>query len=251
MVMSTSTSFISRIGRVFKRSTDGVADGPDGAIVRQVNPDGSTSDTPSRLSFLRPWARRDARLESMQQGFANLTTVLTSVRDNLETQNRKQEELLSQLSRLPELLAVLPDSARVQEETLRAIHETMENQNGQTKKLGEVIDRIHQSDGKQREHLDAIRERVETLHQHDETIAANLSGVSGALQSVSSTSHESAKVLEGLRESLDGRDARVEQLLTKQSTRFFALMVASIVLSVSALIAMGVMAYLLLAGHIR
>jgi len=187
----------------------------------------------------------------MQQGFANLTTVLTSVRDNLETQNRKQEELLSQLSRLPELLAVLPDSARVQEETLRAIHETMENQNGQTKKLGEVIDRIHQSDGKQREHLDAIRERVETLHQHDETIAANLTGVSGALQSVSSTSHESAKVLEGLRESLDGRDARVEQLLTKQSTRFFALMVASIVLSVSALIAMGVLAYLLLAGHIR
>jgi len=248
--VSTSDSLFTRIGRLFGR---GDADGAETPLIRQADANDPTSlatttARQSRHRFVMPWARRDARLENMQQGFANLTDILSSVRDNLDTQNRRQEELISHLSRLPELLNVLPDSARVQEETLRAIHETMELQNGQQKKLGDVLERMNQNDGKHREHLDSIRERVETLHEQDAKIAENLNGVSGALTSVTETSRSSAEALQGLRDNLGGRDSKLEDLLQAHSKRFTLLLVTAVMLSMSALVGVVVVAYIILSG---
>jgi hypothetical protein len=48
-------------------------------------------------TFLRPWAKRDAAIQHLQEGFVTLTDLMGAIRDNLERQNRKQDAIVAVL----------------------------------------------------------------------------------------------------------------------------------------------------------
>jgi len=136
--MTTSTSgsqstagFFTRLGSWFRRGNQG-----NGALdgSQLIDPSHGTA-IETRTSFLRPWARRDAAIGQLQDGFTTLTDLMSTVRDNLERQNRRQEELVQYLSHLPEALQSLPESNRMHGEALKAIHQQLENQNSQQQRL--------------------------------------------------------------------------------------------------------------------
>src|SRR5271170_3492418 len=106
--MSAAPTFVSRLGRLFKRSnSNGSMDGLNGhsisePLVSREWPAPPPAETPEpRASVLRPWRRQNETMVQMQQGFSALTELMGSIRQNLETQNRRQEELISHLSALP------------------------------------------------------------------------------------------------------------------------------------------------------
>src|SRR5215210_1128539 len=111
--MSTETdTFLSRVGKWFKRDANGASNG-DLPLEGEVHGHAGTSLEP-RSTFLRPWAKRDAAIQNLQQGFDTLTDLMGSIRDNLEKQNGRQDQLVQQLSQLPQTLQMLPESSRVQ-----------------------------------------------------------------------------------------------------------------------------------------
>ena len=51
-----------------------------------------------RSTFLRPWARRDAAIENLQNGLVALSDLMGSIRSNLERQSNRQDEVLHYLA---------------------------------------------------------------------------------------------------------------------------------------------------------
>jgi len=240
--MNTETdTFLSRIGKWFKK--DAAAGNGNLPLEGEVHGAAGTGIEP-RSTFLRPWAKRDAAIQNLQQGFDTLTDLMGSIRDNLEKQNARQDQLVQTLAQLPQSLQQLPESSRVQSETLKAIHSQIEHQNGQQQKLADILDRISAADAQHRSTLDALGERVESLNDQDQRMADNLSSVGSAMQSVSKSSEQSTQVLSQLRDNLNSRDGELERVLHRQGNRFTTMLAVAIFLSIAALVAVGIFGYL-------
>jgi hypothetical protein len=243
----TQTTLLSRIGRWFKPGAKD-ADMANGDHPPLGEPGGAHAGTSlaTRTTFLRPWAKRDAAIAHLQEGFTTLTDLMGSIRDNLDKQNRRQDELLGALQQLPQVLQSLPESNRVQTETLTAIRKQIEGQSAQQERLGEILVRIGQQAGEQRQMVDTLRDRVEELHKVDTTIADYLNNVGSALKDVSKNTDTSAQVLSQMRDNIDARDGQLERVLHRQGTRFTAMLAVAIVISVAALVAVAGFGYVIL-----
>lgn len=247
MSMETDT-FFSRVGRWFKKDAASGNNG-DSPLEGEVHGhpgtgDGAGTGLEPRSTFLRPWAKRDAAINNLQHGFDTLTDLMGSIRDNLEKQNERQDQLVQTLTQLPQTLQTLPESSRVQSETLKAIHQQIEHQNGQQQKLADILGRISDADAQHRSTLDALGERVESLNDQDARMADNLGSVGNAMESVSKTSEQSAQVLSQMRDNLNSRDGELERILQRQGNRFTTMLAIAIFLSIAALVAVGVIGYL-------
>jgi len=253
--MNDQNKFFSRIGGWFRKSTPAelqavqnpeppsevISDGPGGPGGEP--PDGHNGHEP-RMTFLGRWARRDQAIENLQRGLGALAELLTGIRENMEKQSQRQEELLGQLAGLPEALRAIPEAGRLQGETLKAIHQQIERQSNQQSKLGEVLERISQADSRHASTLDGLQRTVTTLADHDTAISHNLESLGIAMESMSNHSEASARVLENLRDNAARRDGELERVIRRQNTRFTSLLTVAIVLSVGAVTAISVFGYL-------
>lgn len=256
-------SLLSRIGNWFKGTHlddtgNGAGGGQHAFIVN--NEDGTATDATRdealtssqqsagaiepRSTFLRPWAKRDHAIEQLQGGINAIGDLMTGIRDHLEQQSKRQDELLGYLSHLPAALEQLPESNRVQAETLKAIHDQMKGQQEHQGRLGEILEKISAADGQNLRSLDALQEHVEQLRRHDEAVAQNLGQVGQAMKGLGDNTAASAAVLQQLREQSATRDREIEQILQQQTSRFTTLLVVATLLLVAALVAVGVLGYL-------
>ena len=240
--MNQQNTILSRIGSLFgKKSSRGAGNGE-----MQLGDDTTQSLLEPRSTFLRPWARRDAAIEHLQNGFDTLTDLMGGIKDHLDKQSQRHSELVNYLSHLPQLAQDLPEANRVQGETLRAIQQQIESQGTRADRLSEILDRMNTAGSEQGEMLHSLHERVESFRVQDQAIADNLSSVGSAMQSVSKNSTASAQILEQLRDNTSSRDGQLERILHKQNVRFTTMLAIAIFLSVAALVTVSVLGYLLI-----
>ena len=220
-----------------------MAGGAAGETVSRVSP---SQVIEPRGTFLRPWAKRDAAIENLQGGINAIGDLMNGIRNHLEQQSRRQDELLGYLSHLPAALEQLPESNRVQAETLKAIHEQMKGQLDQQGKLGEILERISQADGQSVKALDTLQEHVDQLRRHDEAVAQNLSHVGDAMEGLGKNTAASAQVLQQLRDNAASRDGEIGRILQQQTSRFTTLLVVATLLLVAALVGVAALGYFFL-----
>lgn len=212
--------------------------------VGDLDGDGDAQHLPvKRSALLRPFRRDAERAEKLEQMVTSVTQLMVTIRDHLENQNSRQDELLSHMSHLPQALDSIPETARMHTEALRAIQEQLKYQNGQQDRLAEILDKISESGVDQREILSALRSRVEQVGEHHQSISDNLSSFGSAMQSVSRNTDSTTQVLQQLRDSLAERDRQIEMILKKHQSRFLVLLIIAVV---STLTAMGLGAYVFL-----
>lgn len=254
--MTEQATIFSRIGKWFKRG-DADASGGDLPLIHSgaadsLHNEGSAIEPvqTTRSTFLRPWARNEQAMTQavtkLQEGFGTLTDLMGTIRDHLDRQSQRQEELIGYLSHLPDALKQIPEASRNQSEALKAIHQQMAQQSASSKQLGDILDRICQASGSHQKVLDALNNRVENLNRHDEAISDNLQNVGSAMQTVSRNSQTSAQILENLRDNMNARDGQLERILLRQNTRFTTMLAVALFLSVAALVAVVIVGYLML-----
>ncbi len=225
---------MARIGSWFRRSN------PNGDA---ANGQTSTDIVPgnSRPSILNPLARRDQAIANLQQGFSTLTDLMSTIKDNLNDQGRRQDELLTYLSHLPKAIEGIPETNRLQVESLKAISARLEQQNTQQNLIGEILGKLADNDQQQRKAVDDVAARVEDVASQNKVISENLSSVGSAMETVSKNSAASAEVLEQVRDNIEKRDGQLERLLQKQAVRFTSLLYVAIFLSIAALVAVAIL----------
>jgi len=201
-----------------------------------------------RSSFLRPWAKRDAAIANLQRGFDTMTDLMLALRESLDTQNKRQEELLTFLDRLPEALHGIPETNRAHAETLRALHQQIAYQSQQHNRVGNILDKIGEAAGQQQKALHNIHERLEMMEHHNQMSGENLQSMGLAMQGVNRNTDKSARELIELRNTIYERNATIEEAFKKQSTRMTTMLATTIVISVLSLGAVIAMGYLLVSG---
>src|ERR1051326_4715398 len=77
-IMNENTTLFNRIGRWLRREVNGEL---------PLRPHAPQQLVVKRGSFLRPWARRDAAIEGLRDGFVTLTDLMAAIRDSVEKQN--------------------------------------------------------------------------------------------------------------------------------------------------------------------
>jgi methyl-accepting chemotaxis protein len=225
-----SPKLIKRIGSWFRRP--------------KANGQAATSDlvrSDARPSLFNPSAKRDQAIANLQQGFNTLTDLMTTIKDNLNDQGRRQDELLTYLSHLPKAIEGIPETNRLQVESLKAISLRLEHQNTQQNLIGEILGKLADADHQQKQAMEDVAARVENVAEQNKTISENLSNVGSAMQTVSKNSAASADVLEQVRDNIEKRDGQLERLLHKQATRFTSLLYVAIFLSIAALVAVVIL----------
>jgi small-conductance mechanosensitive channel len=249
--MSNSEKLFDRIGRIFRRSPRGNGD----LDMPRASSDNPVEAKPGVVvetrTLLRPWARNrnTAAIAQLQDGFRTLTELMSVIKQNLESQSRRQDELLAHLSALPKVLDTIPESNRLHGETLKAIHQQLQHQADQQGTLGEILEKLSDAEGDQKDLLEGLRTRVETLNQQDKSMADSLGNVGNAMESVTRQSVASTEVLGQLRDNLKARDADLEKVLRRQGTRFTTMLAFAIVLSFLALAAVAGMAWMMMNRH--
>lgn len=220
-----SPGMMARIGSWFKR---------------QKNESAGTDLVPGDSS-MRPLNKRDQAIANLQEGFNTLTGLMSTIKDNLKDQNRRQDELLKYLSVLPKAIEGIPETNRLQVESLKAISARLEQQTTQQNLIGEILGKLADNDAQQRTAVEDVRTRVENVAEQNKNIAENLSSVGSAMQTVSKNSSTSAQVLEQVRDSIEKRDGQLERMMHKQAQRFTWLLSVAILLAVAALVAVVIM----------
>jgi chromosome segregation ATPase len=242
-VMSDPSVF-SRISKWLKPgSPDG--GGAELPLEREVVVHGEPTD-PQGAAFLRPWARRETTVAQLQDGFRALNDLVASVKDNLDRQAERHDELLRVLRHLPDALRAIPESARTQAETLKFVGEQLQRHNGQYQRLAEVLEKVSESGAGQKKLLDVLCDRVDTISEHDRSLVDHMRSVSAAMHGVSQNTQTSAQVLDQIKDNARARDVDLQVLLHRQGVRFTIMLSAAIVLSLSALAAVGAMGWTLL-----
>ena len=64
------------------------------------------------------------------------------------------------MSHLPAALESLPETNRAHSETLRAIHTQLEQQNSQQEKLSDILEKMSEAGGSQRDTLNEVRVHI-------------------------------------------------------------------------------------------
>lgn len=270
---------MSRVGGWFRRGNRAAdAAGPDAPVP------GTTElvSADDRPSLLRPFARRDNAIQNLQKGFESFNGLIGTINTNLQDQGRRQDELIGYLSHLPEAIKGIPETNRLQVESLKAISARLDQQSDlqvetvkaisarldqqgelqveslkaisarfdqQSEQQGmivEVLGKMADNDVQQRQTTEAVRDRMEAVAEQNKNIAENLTTVGEAMQTVSQSTSASTEVLTQLRDNFDRRDGQIERILHKQASRFTVLLVVAIALSVAALVAVGVVGYQLM-----
>ncbi len=250
--MQDKKRIFGRLGQWFRRRHVGqmlTGAEHDERIHSPGDPSAIESAHATRSTFLRPWARNEQSIGKLQEGFDAITGLMGSVRDHLEKQSARQDELLGYLSRLPEAIDSIPQANRAHGETLQAIHQQLVRQNDGHGRLVEVLEKIGQAGGETKAAIDEIRDGVESLGQHEQRISDTLGGVGEAMRDVSDNSQSTTKVLQSLRDNFQHRDAELSRILHRQNTRFTTLLSVAIVLATAALAAVAIMGYLMLSGR--
>jgi chromosome segregation ATPase len=172
--------------------------------------------------------------------------VMSSIRQSMADQGRRQDEIASHLSALPRILEMIPENNRLQGETLKAIHDQLVHQAEQQETLNEILEKLSDSGGEQNDLLDGLRERMENLNQQDKAMADSLFAVKSAMESVGRSSTASAHVLEQLRDNLNARDGDLERTLHTHGVRFTVMSAVAVCLSALALAAVIVIGVILI-----
>src|SRR4051812_19127276 len=84
--MNEQTTLLTRIGKWFRKDQ---ASNGDTDLARSDRETHQLIEP--RPTFLRPWAKRDAAITHLQEGFNTLTDLRGAIRDTLDKQNRRQD----------------------------------------------------------------------------------------------------------------------------------------------------------------
>jgi len=185
---------------------------------------------------LFPWTRANASIDLVESRLSAVTALMVALRNAIDQQTQRHDELLNYLSQLSHALQAIPDTSRVQSEMLRVLHQQIAYQNAQHKQLSEVLRKLAESDTQQHSIVEGLRERVENLYQTDQTIAETVTGVDSAVKVMSQNSQTSTMVLERLRDNLVNHETELDRSIRKQNRLMLTAMGVCIVLSLLAAI---------------
>lgn len=216
------TSILASVRSWFGRPSE------DTALVR-------AADESKSRGLFRPFQR--AAAEDAQ---TPITDLLVALRESMERQSQRHEELMIYLSHLPKAMELIPENSKLQSEALAAIRQHLENQGTQARQMSTILDKVGQATIDQRRILDAVRQRLDMLAENDQKVAEHFSSFAAAMSTSNDTTRLAGEVLRSMESNIRQRDEALERILQVHQRRHTWMLAAAIVLAAAALVASAV-----------
>lgn len=186
----------------------------------------------------------DAGTYKIQQSYDSLLATVRELREALDGQTRRQEELLSRLSTIPAAVEALPQTSKMQSDMLALINDRLKMHAEQQRKVSEIT---ATAAGKKEvgEALQAIKDQIEAGNEIDRQLVDSFNRFSLMIDRLHMTNNHAVECLQQVRDSYAASALQMQEWIEKSRQRSGWLIGGAFVMSLSAFIAVIVLFYVL------
>ncbi len=178
---------------------------------------------------------RESPMDKLQRGYEEMVSLMSSVRNHLETQAQRSERLLRVLDGLPEALKSLPEATRNQTRTLEAIQTNLNQQVQHNTKLAEALNGLSQSTKHHEHAMSAIGQQLDAGHQRSEQILGSFNSLTGTLDRMADANEAGTILLRRMAEQESQAAEQVRQLFIRNQKQMTTMSIVSWSLALVAL----------------
>ncbi len=183
----------------------------------------------------------------IQQSYDSLVQTVRDLREALDGQTRRQEELLSRLSTLPHAVEALPQTSKMQSDMLKMINDRLAMHADQQRKITDVIDTLGVSKKELGPDLDAIREQIETGNEIDRQLVESFNRFSMMIDRLHVANNHAVECLQQVRDSYAHTAMQMQEWIEKSRHRNTWLIGGAFLMSAAALTLVLVLMYMVAA----
>jgi hypothetical protein len=170
----------------------------------------------------------------MQQSYDSLLDTVRELRETLDGQARRQEELISRLTALPQAAEALPQTSKMQQDMLQMISNRLALHVEQQRKVAELMSNLT-TKKEQGEALTTIREQLETSNEIDRQLVDAFNRFSMMIDRLHMANNHAVECLQQVRDSYAVTQMQMQEWVEKSRQRNGWLLGGAVVMSVLAL----------------
>lgn len=255
-------SMFDRLRRLIKGDDPTIVDyeryaptGTDGPAMpaQSENPDVLRRVGPENLTSYPAYPHTAASDYKIQQSYDSLLDTVKALRDSLDGQQQRQDELLARLSTLPQAAEALPQTTKLQSDMLRMINERLVAHTEQQRKIGEALSSLGKPKpgmgGATSEAtivaLQSIREQIEMGNEIDRQLVESFNRFSMMIDRLQLANHHAVDALQQVRDSYAHSAMQMHEWIEKSRNRNRWILGLSFAMSLAAITAVAVLFYIL------
>lgn len=183
----------------------------------------------------------------IQQSYDSLLETVRDLREALDGQTRRQEELLSRLSTLPAAAETLPQTSALQADMLKMINERVAVHAQQQRKMSEILAATDDKKKVPAEIMQSLRDQIEMSNEIDRQLVESFNRFSVMIDRLQSTNAHAVECLQQVRDSYSHTAFQMQDWVEKSRQRSTWLLTAAFAMSALALTGVVVLLYMLTA----
>jgi hypothetical protein len=202
---------------------------------------GTDSSNPAVLRRVGPSGMVPEGSYKLQQSYDSLLDTVQSLRQSLDGQARRQEELLNRLSTLPHAVETLPQTSKMQSDMLKMINDRLAMHGEQQRRVSDVMNTLGASGKEQGQTLESIREQIETGNEIDRQLVESFNRFSMMIDRLHVANNHAVECLQQVRDSYATTSMQMQEWIEKSRSRNTWLIGGAFVLSATAVVAVIVL----------
>jgi hypothetical protein len=202
---------------------------------------GTDSANPAVLRRVGPAGMVPEGSYKLQQSYDSLLDTVQSLRQSLDGQARRQDELLKRLSTLPHAVETLPQTSKMQSDMLKMINDRLAMHGEQQRRVSDVMNTLGASGKEQGQTLESIREQIETGNEIDRQLVESFNRFSMMIDRLHVANNHAVECLQQVRDSYATTSMQMQEWIEKSRSRNTWLIGGAFVLSATAVVAVIVL----------
>ncbi len=177
-------------------------------------------------------------LEVIQQGLAELLTQLTGINENLSKHVDQNEQLMSRIEHLPDIIETLPDAVRNQSLTVKALLNELKDSQQKELEFIRVIESIPREAVRQTDVLENINHQLSASAETDIQFVETFNKFKTSMEHLDNSTKAQTEMLAQMNKTFAVSDRYMKYLVSRQNRRFTWLFVVSLSVTVFSIIAL-------------
>ena len=201
------------------------------AVNESAEPATSAADRlPGVGGLLSKRKHNDAVLEKLQEGYAQVIDLMSSIQEHQRSQDVRATEISNSLAQIASTLSSVESGESYRAETLTRIADELHAGNERAEHWEDVITEFPKMAETQREALISVARQMEAVGSRDSQLAQSLESFRDAVSSLGDATTASSVAVKNLQMSALESHDRTAALMKEQNKRFVMLFVVTLVL---------------------
>jgi len=203
---------------------------------------GISEDTHESVGVVVPFETEQAvevkanKEEVLSEAFNKLIEKLEGINENLSSQSLRQDDLISKMNDLPEILKTFPESAENQRKLAESISDEIKSRQQKDAEFLKAVEKIPAETGRQTETLDEMNQKLTDSAKVESQLTENFARFNDTLSRLNQNAVKQTNGILQMNETFKASDNYLKEIISKHNSRFTWVFVSSMVVSLISII---------------